>query len=215
MKVKVCGMRDSDNIRELLALAPDFMGFIFYDKSLRFVGEELDADLLKSFPRNVKKVGVFVNASPDYILRSVKKYDLQYVQLHGNETPDFCRNLRNRGVSIIKAFAVDESFNFSMINNYKPSCDFFLFDAKGDQFGGNGIAFDWNLMNRYDNEKPFFISGGIDASGLESLDKIKHLKLYGVDVNSKVEMSPGLKDMGAVKTIIVGLKPIEEEEIVA
>ncbi|RAJ89766.1 phosphoribosylanthranilate isomerase [Larkinella arboricola] len=215
MKVKVCGMRDSDNIRELLALAPDFMGFIFYDKSLRFVGDELDADLLKSFPRSVKKVGVFVNASPDYILRSVKKYDLQYVQLHGNETPDFCRNLRNRGISIIKAFAVDESFNFSMINNYKPSCDFFLFDAKGDQAGGNGITFDWGLMNRYDNEKPFFISGGIDAETLDSLEKLKHLKLYGVDINSKVELSPGLKDTVLVKAVITGLKPIEEEETVA
>lgn len=215
MKVKVCGMRDSDNIRELLALAPDFMGFIFYDKSLRFVGDELDADLLKSFPRSVKKVGVFVNASPDYILRSVKKYDLQYVQLHGTETPDFCRNLRNRGVSIIKAFSVDESFNFSMINNYKPSCDFFLFDAKGDQFGGNGITFDWSLMNRYDNEKPFFISGGIDAGTLDSLEKIKHLKLYGVDINSKVELSPGLKDTVLVKTIMTALKPVEEEETVA
>ncbi|MGA0560790.1 phosphoribosylanthranilate isomerase [Larkinella sp. VNQ87] len=215
MKVKVCGMRDSDNIRDLLALAPDFMGFIFYDKSLRFVGEDLDSDLLKSFPRSVKKVGVFVNASPDYILRSVKKYDLQYVQLHGNETPEFCRNLRNRGISIIKAFAVDESFNFSMINNFKPSCDFFLFDAKGEQYGGNGFSFDWSLMNRYDNEKPFFISGGIDTNSLDSLAKIKHLKLYGVDVNSRVEMSPGLKDIELVKAIITRLKPIEEEETVA
>ncbi|MFD1145322.1 phosphoribosylanthranilate isomerase [Larkinella insperata] len=214
MKVKVCGMRDSDNIRELLALTPDFMGFIFYDKSLRFVGDELEADLLKSFPRSTKKVGVFVNASPDYILRTVKKYDLQYVQLHGNETPDFCRNLRNRGVSIIKAFAVDESFNFSMINNYKPSCDFFLFDAKGEQAGGNGIAFDWGLMSRYDNEKPFFISGGIDASTLNSLEKLKQLKLYGVDINSKVELSPGLKDAVSVKAVITGLKPVEEEETV-
>jgi phosphoribosylanthranilate isomerase len=215
MKVKVCGMRDSDNIRDLLALAPDFMGFIFYDKSLRFVGEELDAELLKSFPRSTKKVGVFVNASPDYILRSVKKYDLQYVQLHGTETPDFCRNLRNRGISVIKAFSVDETFNFSMLNNYKPSCDFFLFDAKGDQFGGNGISFDWSLMNRYDNDKPFFISGGIDVASLDELNKLKHLKLYGVDINSKVEMSPGLKDIELVKAIITGLKPIEEEETVA
>lgn len=215
MKVKICGMRDSDNIRELLALAPDFMGFIFYDKSIRFVGEELDDDLLKSFPQRVKKVGVFVNASPDYILRSVKKYDFQYVQLHGNETPDFCRNLRMRGISIIKAFSVDENFSFSMINNYKPYCDFFLFDAKGDHFGGNGISFDWNLMKRYDNEKPFFISGGIDAESIDALEKLKHLKLYGIDVNSKVEMSPGLKDIELIRNIITGLKPIEEEEPVA
>lgn len=212
MKVKVCGMRDSDNIRELLAVAPDFVGFIFYDKSPRFVGEELDVDLLKSFPRSVKKVGVFVNASPDYILRTVKKYDLQYVQLHGNETPDFCRNLRMRGVSIIKAFSVGIDFNFSMINNYKPFCDFFLFDAKGDQYGGNGITFDWVLMHRYDNEKPFFISGGIGPETLDELAKIRHMKLYGIDINSKVETAPGVKDIELVKSIITKLKPVEQAE---
>lgn len=210
MKVKVCGMRDSDNIRELLTLSPDFMGFIFYDKSPRFVGENLDADLLRSFPRNVKKVGVFVNASPDYILRNVKKYDLHYVQLHGQETPDFCRTLRMRGASIIKAFSVDESFNFSMVNNYKPFCDFFLFDTKGEHLGGNGLPFDHNLLNRYDNEKPFFISGGISPEMIDDLEKLKHLKLYGIDLNSKVEIEPGLKDVELVKIVINKLKPIEE-----
>ncbi|WP_128548823.1 phosphoribosylanthranilate isomerase [Larkinella soli] len=215
MKVKVCGMRDSDNIQELLAVSPDFMGFLFFDKSPRFVGEDLDVDLLKSFPRHVKKVGVFVNASPDYILRNVKKYDLQYVQLHGSENPEFCRNLRNRGASIIKAFSVDASFNFSMINNYKPFCDFFLFDAKGDQFGGNGVTFDWSLMNRYDNEKPFFISGGIGVETVDELQKLSHLKLYGVDINSRVEVEPGLKDIRQIKAIIAKLKPVEEEETVA
>lgn len=210
MKIKVCGMRDSDNVRDLLSVSPDFVGFIFYDKSPRFVGEELDADLLKSFPKSVKKVGVFVNASPDYILRMVKKYDLQYAQLHGNETPDVCRNLRMRGISIIKAFSVDATFNFSMINNYKPHCDFFLFDAKGSQYGGNGVTFDWALMNRYDNDKPFFISGGIGVDTLDELQHIRHLKLYGVDINSRVETAPGLKDIQLVTNIISKLKPLEE-----
>jgi len=210
MKIKVCGMRDSENVRDLLSVSPDFVGFIFYDKSPRFVGEELDADLLKSFPKSVKKVGVFVNASPDYILRMVKKYDLQYAQLHGNETPDVCRNLRMRGISIIKAFSVDATFNFSMINNYKPHCDFFLFDAKGSQYGGNGVAFDWTLMNRYDNDKPFFISGGIGVDALDELQHIRHLKLYGVDINSKVETAPGVKDIQLVTNIISKLKPLEE-----
>ncbi|CCH56666.1 Phosphoribosylanthranilate isomerase [Fibrisoma limi BUZ 3] len=214
MKIKVCGLRDAENIKEIAALSPDFVGFIFYDQSPRFVGEELDADVVKALPRSIRKVGVFVNASPDFILRNVKKYDLQYVQLHGTETPEYCRSLRNRGISLIKAFRVDESFNFSMLNNYKMQCDFFLFDAKGDQPGGNGVRFDWSLLNRYDNEKPFFISGGIGLDNLDQLTALKDMKLYGVDVNSQVETAPGVKDVEKVKELIHRLRPVEHEEIV-
>lgn len=215
MKVKVCGMHDAENLKQVAALGPDFIGFIFYDKSARYVGEDLDVEAVKALPRSVKKVGVFVSASPDYILRNVKKYDLQYVQLHGTETPDFCRNLRNKGISIIKAFTVDPSFNFSMLNNYKLFCDFFLFDAKGDQPGGNGVRFDWNLLNRYDNEKPFFLSGGIGLDNLNDLDQLKHLKLYGIDVNSQVELVAGYKDIDKVSALIKRVKPVEREEEVA
>lgn len=214
MKIKVCGLRDAENLKEIAALGPDFVGFIFYDQSPRFVGDDLNEDVVKSLPRSIRKVGVFVNASPDYILRNVKKYDFQYVQLHGNETPDYCRSLRNRGISLIKAFRVDESFNFSMLNNYKAHCDFFLFDAKGDQPGGNGITFDWSILRRYDNEKPFFISGGIGLDNLDQLDQLKGMKLYGVDVNSQVEVSPGVKDVAKVKELIDRVRPVEEEETV-
>ncbi|WP_234736279.1 phosphoribosylanthranilate isomerase [Tellurirhabdus bombi] len=214
MKVKVCGMRDSGNIQALISVAPDFIGFIFYDKSPRFVGEDLDENLLKAIPQRIKKVGVFVNTSPDFILRTMKKYNLQYAQLHGTETPDVCRNLRNRGVSIIKAFSVDDSFNFSMVNNYKPSCDFFLFDAKGESYGGNGTAFDWKILNRYDNDKPFFISGGIGLNNIDELENLKHLKVYGVDLNSKVELEPGVKDIEQIRAIIQKFKP-EDEEVIA
>jgi len=214
MKIKVCGLRDAENLKEIAALGPDFVGFIFYDQSPRFVGEELNEDVVKALPRSIRKVGVFVNASPDYILRNVKKYDFQYVQLHGNETPDYCRSLRNRGLSLIKAFRVDEGFNFSMLNNYKAHCDFFLFDAKGDQPGGNGVTFDWSILSRYDNEKPFFISGGIGLNNLDQLDTLKGMKLYGVDVNSQVEVSPGIKDVAKVKELIDRVRPVEEEETV-
>lgn len=214
MKIKVCGLRDADNLKEIAALNPDFVGFIFYDQSPRFVGEDLDEEAVKSLPRSIRKVGVFVNASPDYILRSVKKYGFQYVQLHGNETPEYCRSLRNRGISLIKAFRIDESFNFSMLNNYKAHCDFFLFDAKGDQPGGNGIAFDWSILKRYDNEKPFFISGGIGLNNLDQLTQLKGMKLYGVDVNSQVEIAPAVKDVAKVKELIDRVRPVEEEETV-
>ena len=212
MKIKVCGLREAINLEQVAALNPDFVGFIFYDQSPRFVGEDLDADVVKTLPRSIRKVGVFVNASPDYILRSVKKYDLQYVQLHGNEAPDYCRSLQNRGVNIIKAFRVDGTFNFSMVHNYKAYADLFLFDAKGDQPGGNGHTFDWNVLANYDNEKPFFISGGIGLENLDQLEQLKGMKLYGVDVNSLVEVSPGVKDVAKVKALIDRLRPIEEEE---
>lgn len=212
MNIKVCGLRDAENLKEVTALNPDFVGFIFYDQSPRFVGEELDVDMVRALPRSIRKVGVFVNASPESIIRNVKKYDLQYVQLHGTETPDFCKSLKMRGVNVIKAFRVDELFNFSMLNNYKNQCDFFLFDAKGDQLGGNGFAFDWSLLNKYDNDKPFFISGGIGLDNIADIEQIRHLKLYGVDVNSLVEVSPGVKDVAKVRELIARLKPVEEEE---
>lgn len=214
MKIKVCGLRDAENLNQIAALNPDFVGFIFYDQSPRFVGEDLDEGAVKALPRSIRKVGVFVNASPDYVLRSVKKYNFQYVQLHGNETPDYCRSLQNRGLNIIKAFRVDASFNFSMLNNFKAQCDFFLFDAKGDQPGGNGVTFDWSILNRYDNEKPFFISGGIGLDNLDQLEALKGMKLYGVDVNSQVETAPGVKDVTKVKELIDRLRPVEEEEAV-
>ena len=204
-------MRDAANMEQIAALNPDFMGFIFYDKSPRYVGEDFDAELVKSLPRKVQKVGVFVNASIDFILRTVKKYELDYAQLHGSETPDYCKSLRMRGVSIIKAFAVDSSFNFSMLNNYKPHCDFFLFDAKGENPGGNGFAFDWRVLSRYDNEKPFFLSGGIGVDNLDEIDNLRGMKLYGVDINSKIETEPGLKNPELLKEILIRLKPVEEE----
>ena len=212
MNIKVCGLRDAENLKEVAALNPDFVGFIFYDQSPRFVGDGLDVDVVRALPRSIRKVGVFVNASPESIIRNVKKYDLQYVQLHGTETPDFCKNLKMRGLNIIKAFRVDELFNFSMLNNYKNQCDFFLFDAKGEQPGGNGFAFDWSLLNKYDNDKPFFISGGIGVDNLADLEQIRHLKLYGIDINSQVEVSPGMKDVEKIRELIARLKPVEEEE---
>ncbi|WP_298355501.1 phosphoribosylanthranilate isomerase [Runella sp.] len=211
MKIKVCGMRDKANLAELIELKPDFIGFIFYDKSPRYVGDLLDEKLVRSISKPIKKVGVFVNSNPDYILRIAKKYDLQYVQLHGHETPDFCRNLKSRGVNVIKAFSIDESFNFASLNNYKPHCDYFLFDAKGSDPGGNGIAFDWDILKRYqDREKPFFLSGGLS---LENIAKVKELgiKIYGLDVNSKFEIAPAVKDIEKLRQLIDIVRPAEEE----
>lgn len=209
MRLKVCGMRNSGNIKELLELGPDYMGFIFYEKSSRFVGEELDEELLKSFPQSVKKVGVFVNATQAYILDKVKKYALDYVQLHGEEMPDFCRNLKFKGVNIIKAFSVDNQFNFGKLLNFKPYCDYFLFDTKGDLKGGNGITFDWSVLRRYDNDKPFFLAGGIDLDNAAQARELAGLKIHSLDVNSKFEIAPALKDIEKLSELMKIVKPTE------
>lgn len=204
-------MRETENIRQLLPLQPDYMGFIFYEKSSRFVGDELDEDLLKSFPFTTRKVGVFVNATAAYILDMYKKYELDYVQLHGEELPDFCKNLKHKGVNIIKAFSVDKDFNFGKLQNYKPYCDFFLFDTKGEQKGGNGITFDWSILNKYDNEKPFFLAGGIDLENAHNALEIKGLKIHSLDVNSKFEISPGLKNIEKLEELMNIIKPVMAE----
>jgi len=213
MKIKVCGMRQQGNIEELVKLNPNFIGFIFYEKSPRFAGEELNEEYVRSIPKSIKKVGVFVNANPGYILDMVKKYDLQYAQLHGNEMPDICRSLRQKGVNIIKAFSIDANFNFAMLNNYKSFCDLFLFDTKGDQPGGNGIAFDWKLLKKYDNEKPFFLSGGISLDNIETIiDLSKTLPVYGIDVNSMFETAPGVKNIARLEELFNLIRVQEQEE---
>ncbi len=211
MRIKVCGMREPENLRQLLELQPDYVGFIFHEASPRFVGETLDPEVLKEIPRSVKKVGVFVNASIDQIGKTVRRYGLDYAQLHGEESPDFCRNLQFKGVNIIKAFPIDDAFNFTKLNNFKPHCDFFLFDAKGVQRGGNGEVFDWTLLNRYDNEKPFFLAGGISLDNVEELTALAGLRLHAIDINSKFETAPGLKDIEKIRLLVEKVKPVEEE----
>jgi phosphoribosylanthranilate isomerase len=214
MKLKVCGMRESSNIQELISLKPDFIGFIFFDKSPRYVSEGISEELLRSIPSSIKKVGVFVNASPDYIMNMARQYDLQYVQLHGNELPDICRVLRQKGLNIIKAFSVDNTFNFAMLNNYKPFCDLFLFDTKGTQPGGNGVPFDWDILRKYDQEKPFLLSGGISLENIDQVIELtKSIRVYGIDVNSCFELQPGLKDMNQLQKLIGKIRIQEEEEI--
>jgi phosphoribosylanthranilate isomerase len=208
MKLKVCGMRDVENIKALAELEPDYIGFIFYDKSPRFVANELDVDLLNSLPREIKKVGVFVNATTDFIVQNVKKYQLHYVQLHGNEMPEFCRNLKFKGINIIKAFRIDNSFIFSQLNNYKPHVDYFLFDAKGDGYGGNGISFDWDILKKYDNEKPYFLAGGVSLENIEEFENITP-KPYVMDVNSKFEISPAMKDIEKLEELLDRIRPVE------
>ena len=196
MKLKVCGMRSPNNIINLAKIMPDYMGFIFWENSKRFVSNSTP-----DLGETVKKVGVFVNARLDYIQECIEAHKLNAVQLHGNESPEHCGELGEIDVEVIKAFTVQKKFDFSKILVYESVCDYFLFDTKGELPGGNGLHFNWALLKDYPSKKPFFLSGGIgpnDCVAIASIIKL-NLPLYAIDVNSKFEIEPGFKNIQSIK----------------
>lgn len=200
MKLKVCGMKYGENIQAVSQLQPDYMGFIFYDQSARY----FDGDM-PEISENIKKVGVFVNATLDEITSKINTYQLQTVQLHGDESPDLCKALKHQfpQLEIIKVFSISNHFDFKKLKPYETYVDAFLFDTKGKLPGGNGHTFDWNALEGYPSEKPFILSGGI------GLDEAPQLKTFlksplskhclAVDVNSQFEIEPGLKNVQKLK----------------
>lgn len=196
MKLKVCGLKDEQNIKEVLKQSPDFIGFIFYEKSPRFV-DELKAQFVRSIEGPVK-VGVFVNATSEHILSSVEFFGLDMVQLHGEESVGKVQELRKKGISVIKVFRVLDVLPDEM-NDFSPYCDLFLFDTRTPKYGGSGQKFDWSILKGVDH--PFLLSGGIGVDDLEEIKKLNLKHLVGLDVNSKVEVKPGMKDIKKVKGI--------------
>ncbi|NQY12064.1 MAG: phosphoribosylanthranilate isomerase [Flavobacteriales bacterium] len=205
MKIKVCGMREEENVWAIAEMQPDYLGFIFFEGSKRNIKDTYPT-FLNYIDSNITKVGVFVNERTENILDSCRLYNLTMVQLHGNEWPAQCKELMDKGLKIMKAFSVDDNFDFETVNEYKGNVDYFLFDTKGANYGGNGIAFDWDLLKKYDNEVPFFLSGGVDESVLDELDFLKEMNIVGIDVNSKFEVEPGLKDVPRLKEFISKIK---------
>lgn len=195
MKLKVCGMKQSENILQASQLLPDYLGFIFWKPSARFFNGNIP-----EIPGSIRKVGVFVDASIAEIISKIQQHQLDLIQLHGHEDVAFCRKLKAEPIQIIKVFSIDNDFDFETLEPFESVCDYFLFDTKGKLPGGNGIAFNWNILKQYKSQKPFFLSGGI---GLEDIHKIKQLPLpiYGIDVNSKFEISPGLKNISLLQTL--------------
>lgn len=193
-------MRDPDNIKDLIALAPDFIGFIFFEKSKRYVGHP-ETLSVEQIPSQIKKVGVFVNETYDVMTDLIKKYQLDYVQLHGDESPALCEQLMKTGVGIIKVFSVGDAFDFKKLEPYKPFSDFFLFDTKGKEYGGNGVTFDWATLSDYDNEIPFFISGGLSPENIDEISDLKDMNLAAVDLNSCFESKPGVKNIDMLRSL--------------
>lgn len=196
-------MRDPANIAGVVAAAsPDYLGFIFYPKSKRFVGFRPLPEVLPLVPDSVKKVGVFVDETLETVLKVSEQWNLQVIQLHGKESPEYCEQLRLKGLVILKAFSVDESFDFSVLEAYGQSCDFFLFDTKGILPGGTGNKFNWQLLRNYQLDKPFLLSGGIGPGDLNAIREFVHPQLLGIDINSGFEISPGLKDVNSIRKFI-------------
>ena len=199
MKLKVCGMKYPDNVRAVAALLPDYMGFIFYKPSKRYCGETLTPEFVKALSPSILKTGVFVNESLEEVLRICAAYGFKAVQLHGHETPEFCLACKNAGLEVIKVFHVGETMDWSILEPYKKVADYFLFDTKTPEYSGSGMRFNWEILQEYDNEIPLFLSGGVDESILTELNDLKTVSIYALDVNSRFELEPGLKDVDRIK----------------
>ena len=204
--IKVCGMRYESNIRELIRLQPDYIGFIFYSGSERYVGENFNLRVLDYIPDSINKVGVFVKASKDYIIEKLNTFRLDIIQLHGGESYEFCRELSYEGIPIIKVFSINEEFNFNKTDPFKAYCKYFLFDTECKSYGGSSKKFNWEILSGYDNEKPFFLGGGIGYEDTDTIKRLKNLNIHAVDINSRFEKEPGLKDITKIRKFIKNLK---------
>jgi phosphoribosylanthranilate isomerase len=215
--IKICGMRSEPNIRALSVgegsdeSVPNYMGFIFYAASPRYVGDTFTLQTIRSVPETVRTVCVVVDATADRITTLAQHYGFHAVQLHGNESPEFCRQLRTvlpRGVEVWKALSIATADDMARAADYAHAADRLLFDTKGASHGGNGTRFDWSLLEQYNSETPFFLSGGISADDVDEIVLLarRHKRLCGVDVNSRFETSPGVKDVAAVQEFVRTLR---------
>lgn len=204
MKLKVCGLKNQINIEEIMQLSIDYMGFIFYKKSPRFIDTNLSFDFMRTIPKHIEKVGVFVNENSYSIYNKIAHYDLDIVQLHGEETPELCAELKSYA-KVMKAFQMNDDFDFKQLEKYIPVVDYFLFDTQTVLYGGSGISFNWQLLDDYKFNKPFFLSGGIGLESSIQISQFKHTQLHGIDINSKFEIEPGLKETEKIKQFILKL----------
>ncbi len=205
-RIKVCGLTNPENAREIAEAGADFAGFIFHPSSKRFVGKEPDPELFRSIPGHVKKVGVFVNEVRTRVIEAVIRHRLNMVQLHGSESAEYCHAVRSTGVPVIKAFGIGEEFSFDMLKEFKTACDFFLFDTQTVLHGGSGVKFRWERLAEYELDVPFFLGGGIGPQDVEKIRAVSHPALYATDINSRFELSPGMKDVYQVKNFIREIK---------
>lgn len=204
LKIKICGLSNYNNILSLSKIKPDYMGFIFSSLSKRFIGNNFIIPNLK----NILKVGVFINPDKSHLINSFKNNNLDFIQLHGNESPEYCDYMIKMKFKIIKAFRINENFNFKNIEPYVNKCNYFLFDTKTltDNYGGSGKKFNWNKIYEYNLKTPFFLSGGINKYDFNKINSISHPKLFAIDINSKFEISTGVKNFNTISKFIKKIK---------
>jgi phosphoribosylanthranilate isomerase len=208
IKVKVCGLRDPLNVREIAGYGPDYMGFIFYPRSKRFVGENPGETVFREVKAGILKVGVFVDDSFGNIQEQCSRYSLNLVQLHGTESAQYCAYIKSMGLRVIKAFGVDNQFAFGTLVPYLKCCDYFLFDTKSEQHGGTGLKFNWEKLKEYAFKIPFFLGGGVGPGDVAAIGTISHPAFYAVDINSRFETEPGLKNNEQVRAFIQEIKSV-------
>ena len=199
LSLKVCGMKH--NTLEVAQLQPDYLGFIFFEKSKR----NYDKAHIEILPEGIQKVGVFVDASIEFVIDKIKQFQFDVIQLHGSETPEYCKRLQTDSkVELWKVFSIKDHFDFSVLEAYEAVVDKFLFDTKGKEKGGNGYTFDWSVLQDYPSQKPFILSGGIGLEEIPAVNELKKTKLplFGIDVNSKFEDKPGLKNIDLLKSLV-------------
>jgi phosphoribosylanthranilate isomerase len=194
-------MKDPENMRALAQLPIDMMGLIFYEKSPRCV-DERDADRINALSLKILKAGVFVDAAPNVVSDKVERFQLQFVQLHGQESPNFCSALKSKGISVIKAF---HGYNEKICGIYEGCCDYFLFDTPTPKYGGSGNKFDWKTLSAYSGTTPFFLSGGIAPDDAEIVRQLNFPQLFAIDLNSRFEVSPGIKDVDKIRQFLFDL----------
>jgi len=210
MNIKVCGITQFKQLQQLEALNIDFAGLIFYKDSPRYMGNKITGKQIKDADFDIKKVGVFVDPGYSELLDAIDEYGLDIVQLHGNETPEMCEEL-SAEVEVIKAFRIpsDKAIDIDeMVADYDAVCDYYLFDTAGlkESFGGTGQQFDWGILKKAKIEKPFFLSGGIGSDDAAKIKTFSHPDFFAIDVNSRFELSPGLKDMAAILKFLQAFK---------
>lgn len=201
MLIKVCGIADPEFLHQIDDIYIDFIGFIFYPASKRYVEGKLTAEQIQSIPKRVKKVGVFVNENIENILQTTKRYFLDFVQLHGNENVSFVKNLSEK-IPVIKVFRVDENFDFEQTRPFGNICSYFLFDTKDKLYGGTGKKFDWQLLEKYKGKTSFLLSGGISPDDAARINLLNHPKFAGIDINSGFEKEPGIKNIDQIKKFL-------------
>ena len=205
MKIKVCGMRDGENIRAVERLGIDMMGFICWPRSPRYVSE------VPAYLPQCERVGVFVNPTLDEIQKRMETFDFSYIQLHGSESAEFCQAVREKtGSKVIKAISISSEADLALADQYEGFVDLLLFDTKCTNFGGSGKQFSWDILRDYRNALPFLLSGGIGPEDTERLRQFHHPKCLGFDINSRFEIDPGIKDTEKIQNFITSIQTYEQ-----